>query len=221
MGSALHSEAVRGVLQRLAVEAEEHDAAVKERLLQTAKAGEPLPFVERSELCAEAPIAVSAEVGELLYVLAMSRRAGGIVEFGASLGVSTIYLAAALRDTGDGSLITTELHPEKARRAVGNLAEAGLAELVEMRVGDALETLADLEGDVDLLVLDGWNELYMPLLRLVEPRLVSGAVVVADLNKDDPALEPFLAYVRDERNGYTSTTLPLDAGVEVSVRVPE
>ncbi len=94
------------------------------------------------------------------------------------MGISTIYLAAALRDNGGGHLIGSELEPTKAKRARANLDAAGLADLVDIREGDALETLKDVGGSVDLLLLDGAFALYLPVLKLVEPRLKSGAVVL-------------------------------------------
>ncbi len=179
--------------------------------------GRRLGVVELAELCREAPIAVTEEVAALLYVLA--RRGGGrIVEFGASLGISTIHLAAGLKDHGQGSLITTEIDPVKASALKANLSEAGFAEIVEVRIGDALETLRSLPGPVDLLCLDGWNELYLPVLQLVALHLSPDAVVVADLSADDPDLEPYLRHVRAAQGAWMSVTLPLDAGVEVSLR---
>src|SRR5271170_1824727 len=86
-------------------------------------------------------MAVAPEFGSLLYTLARTSRAKTIVEFGLSFGVSTIFLASALRDNGEGRVITTEFEPEKVVRAKRNLASAGLEEWVEIRVGDALETL--------------------------------------------------------------------------------
>src|SRR5579884_2254679 len=103
----------------------------------------------------------------------MARRPRTIVEFGASLGFSTIHLAAAARDLGDARVITTEIEPDKARAARDNLREAGLDDLVELREGDALSTLADV-GEVDLLFLEGWNNLYLSVLDLLEPRLAHG-----------------------------------------------
>ncbi len=179
--------------------------------------GRRLGALERAELCRDAPIAVTEEVAALLYVLA--RRGGGrIVEFGGSLGISTIHLAAGLKDHGQGSLITTEIDPVKASALSANLSEAGVAEMVEVRLGDALQTLRSLPGSVDLLYLDGWNELYLPVLQLVAPHLSPAALVVADLSADDPDLEPYLRHVHDTQGAWTSVTLPLDAGVEVSFR---
>lgn len=106
----------------------------------------------------------------------------------------------------------------KAHAATANLARAGLADLVEVRVGDALQTLARLGEPVDLLVLDGWNELYLPVLELLTPHLAAGALVLADLSADDPDLASYLARVRDPDGDWTSLTVPFDAGVEISTR---
>src|SRR5215472_16870075 len=124
---------------------------------------------------------VSADFGRFLYMCARARRAKQIVEFGTSFGISTIHLACALRDGGGGHLIGSELEPAKAKRARENLNDAGLADLVEIRVGDALETLKDeVGGDIDLLFLDGAFSLYLPVLKLLEPLLRDGAFVIGD-----------------------------------------
>lgn len=174
---------------------------------------------ERAELYGGAPLAIKREVGELIYALALARRPGLIVEFGASIGISTIYLAAALRDLGAGRLITTELDQGKAALAQSNLQRAGLADLVDVCPGDALETLRELPGDVELLFLDGWNDLYVGVLELVQPRFAAGALVLADLSPDDPNLERYCAHMDAPEHGYTTVTVPLDAGVVVSARL--
>jgi predicted O-methyltransferase YrrM len=117
-------------------------------------------------------------------------------------------------------VISTELEPDKARIAAANLAEAGLDGVVDLRVGDALDTLRDV-GAVDLLFLDGWNNLYLPLLDLLEPRLSPAALVIADLSVDDPELIPYVRRMHDPAGGYVSVDIPLDAGVVVSVRRPQ
>ena len=76
----------------------------------------------------------------------------------------------------------------------------------------------DLDGSVGLAFLDGRNDLYLDLLRLLEPRLAPGALVVADLSPDDPDLEPYVAYVRDAANGYARIELTLAPGFEISAR---
>src|SRR5579871_6745931 len=104
----------------------------------------------------EVHMPVSPETGALLYMLARGNGARAIVEFGTSFGISAIHLGAALRDNGGGLLIGTELEPSKLARARANLEAAGLADLVDIREGDALETLArDLPETIDLVLLDG------------------------------------------------------------------
>ncbi len=83
-------------------------------------------------------------------------------------GSSTIYLAAALRDNGGGRLIGSELEPTKAARARANLEAAGLADLAEIREGDALDTLEDAGDEVDVLLVDGAWSLYLPVLKLID-----------------------------------------------------
>ncbi len=222
MPSTLRTSTVAAVLERLLAQAEQQDPPAKHRVrTREAQLGSRLPQAQRYELYGEAPLAIAREVGELLYVLAVSRRARRVVEFGSSLGISTIFLAAAIRDSdGGGSLITTELLPGKVQAARRHLSEAGLEDLVELRAGDALETLVNLAGPVDLLFLDGRNDLYLPVLRLVEPHLAPDALVAADLNTEDPDLLPYLEHVRDPDRGYLSIEIPLDEGVELSGRTP-
>ena len=210
------------VLRRLHARADVEDEDAKQRVrAREAELGVRLGPSQRYELYGDAPLAISREVGQLYYVLAANRRVETIVEFGTSHGISTIYLAAAIRDSGGGSLITTELLPAKGEMARRNLTDAGLNDVVEIRVGDAPDTLQDLTGPVDLLVLDGRNDLYLPVLGLVEPRLASNALVIADLGNDDPDLLVYQRHVRDPDHGYFSIELPLDAGIELSIRTPE
>ncbi|QND66811.1 O-methyltransferase [Mesorhizobium loti] len=160
-------------------------------------------------------LAISPETGTLLYMLARGSGARIIIEFGTSFGISTLYLAAALRDNGGGHLITTEFEPSKVMRAKANLTEGGLIDLVEIREGDALQTLgADLPDTIDLLLLDGAKAIYPEILSLVESRLRPGALVIAD-NAD--FCPEYLERVRSPASGYMSTTFGED--VELSVRL--
>lgn len=162
-------------------------------------------------------LAIDAAQGDLIYLLARSRRARCVVEFGTSFGVSTIYLAAAVRDAGAGGrVIGTELVAQKAANARANLAAAGLAQHVEIREGDARETLRRLDQPVDLLLLDGWPQAALEVLQAVEPRLAPGALVAVDN----------IAHFRADLRGvserlsappYRATTLPLRGGTLVGV----
>ncbi len=161
------------------------------------------------------PLPVSAETGKLLYMLARSIRARTIIEFGTSFGISTLHLAAALRDNGGGRLIGSEFEPSKIVRARANLAAGGLSDLVEIREGDALETLAqDLPGSIDFVLLDGAKNLYPSILSLLEGRLRVGALIVADNADSSPE---YLARVRSTAHGYLS--VPFGDDVELSMRL--
>ena len=163
----------------------------------------------------QAFLPVEPAAGRFLYVAARAIGARRVVEFGTSFGISTLYLAAAVRDNGGGEGI-------ERTRALAHLAEAGLADLVDVRLGDARETLArDLSGPVDLLFLDGWKDLYVEMLELLTPRLRPGALVLADnVRTFKKTLAPFVARVR-AGHGFASTTLPFTSGLEVAVRVAD
>jgi predicted O-methyltransferase YrrM len=158
---------------------------------------------------------VSRDTGTLLYMLARGIGARHVVEFGTSFGISTLHLAAALRDNGGGRLVTSEFEPSKVARARAHLEEGGLADLVEVREGDALKTLAvELPDSIDLVLLDGAKALYADILALLEPRLRPGAFVVADNTDYCP---DYLARVRAPGGGYTS--VPIGGDVELSIRL--
>jgi predicted O-methyltransferase YrrM len=159
-------------------------------------------------------LAVSRETARLLYMLVRSTGTRSIVEFGTSFGISTLHLAAGLRDNGGGRLITTEFESSKAARARDNFVAGGLADLIELREGDAIETLArELPEQIDLVLLDGAKSLYPAVLTLLEPRLAPGALVVADNADSSPE---YLQRVRAVAGAYTS--VPFGGDVELSMR---
>lgn len=210
MTTTLHSPPVASLLTHLFADARKTDAAVLAPF-SALPADERRARLDRDPRAfyasvAEAYLPVSEELGRLLYALARARRARTVVEFGTSFGISTVHLAAALRDNGGGQLITTEYEASKARRAKEHLTRAGLVDLVEFRVGDALETLrADVPDGVDLVLLDGAKPLYLPLLRLLEPKLGPGAILVADNVTMSPE---FAAHLARPEHGYVTTPLP-------------
>ncbi|MGF6496307.1 putative O-methyltransferase YrrM [Luteibacter sp. 621] len=161
------------------------------------------------------PLPVSRETGALLYMLARSSRARSIVEFGTSFGISTLHLAAALRDNGGGTLITSEFEPSKVVRARENLTAGGVMDLVEIREGDALKTFAtNLPESIDLVLLDGAKALYPEILALLEARLRPGALIIADNADYSPE---YMARVRSAGSGYLS--VPFSDDVELSMRL--
>jgi len=166
----------------------------------------------------DAYIPVSPEQGRLLYLTARALDARTVVEYGTSFGVSTIYLAAAVRDNGGGVVVGTEIEPGKHATALANLAEAGLADVVDIRLGDAQETLQETPEPIDLVLMDGWKDLYLPLVKLLTPRLRPRAVVLGDnIFTFRKSLRPYVEHMQDPVNGFASTTLHLSDGFEYSV----
>lgn len=220
--NTLNNEGVAGLLDQLHQDAEAADRSLMEETVAgMAASGKTIEQLaadligeERSDTRAvyrrhaEHFLSVSPAYGRLLYAMARACRATRIVEFGTSMGVSAIYLAAALRDNGGGRLIGTELEPSKVARARAHIEAAGLADLVEIRTGDARETLQDVGGPVDLLHIDGAWSLYLAILKLIEPRLRPGSAVLAE----NAFAEDYLTFVRDPANGYVSVPIPVDEG---------
>jgi predicted O-methyltransferase YrrM len=198
---------------------------VLDRLFRTAAADDPeaefpdgLTAQEAADLLADVYMPISAKGGELLYSLVRASRPATVVEFGTSYGISTLYLAAAVADNGVGHVFTTELSAVKIAAAQSSVDESGLGDRVTILAGDALETLADVPGPIGLVLLDGWKQLCLPVLRLLEPRLAPGALVIGD-DTTFPDMAGYLDYVRDPANGYVSVAFPVEDGMEVSCRV--
>ncbi len=158
---------------------------------------------------------ISAQGGDLLYSLVRASRPERIVEFGTSFGISTIYLACAMLDNGKGHLYSTELSAAKIAAARRNLLEAGVADKVTILQGDALQTLIDVPGPIGLVLLDGWKDMNLPVLKMLEPRLAAGALVIGDDNTFK-TMADYLRYIRDRANGYVSVDFPVEDGMEIS-----
>lgn len=170
---------IQRVIDRLYAETIDQDPEVRSAALGRGLANEGQKGFYEAMIDARMP--VTPEFGNLLYVMARASGARHIIEFGTSFGVSTLFLAAALRENGGGRIVSTELFPAKAERAEANLREAGLADLVEIRVGDARDALGRGKDDaIDLIVLDAAKDLYLDVLHLLEPRLRGGGLVVSD-----------------------------------------
>jgi predicted O-methyltransferase YrrM len=164
-------------------------------------------------------IPIHREQGAFLYLLARSIHAKTIVEFGTSHGLSTIYLAAAIRDNGGGKVIGTEFVPEKIAEAQRNLEESGLARFAQIEQGDARHSLRDLPHGIDLCLMDGFPPYSLEVFRLILPRLRKGAIVVVDgTNNLRELLADFLAYLRDAKNGFRYTELSFGDGTGLAVK---
>ena len=161
---------------------------------------------------------VSSEQGELLYFLARAIGSRRVVEFATPFGLSTIYLAAAMRDNGGGVVVGSEIVAEKAALARDHLDEAGLSAWAEIRVGDARQTLRDVSGPIDLALVDGWPTGEVPSLakqvaEILAPQMRTGAVMVNDNAEPD-----YLEFVRDRSNAFRSITASLGRPTELAIR---
>ena len=164
-------------------------------------------------------VALDPVKAEFCHQLCRALRAKRVVEIGTSYGVSTLYLAAAVRANGGGLVIGTEYEPEKAKAARANFAAAGLDDVIELREGDLRETLKTVEGPIDFVLMDIWTEMARPAIELVAPHLRPGAIVIADNTAQfTEAYGDYFAYLEDPANKFTTLTLPFEGGLEMSVR---
>jgi predicted O-methyltransferase YrrM len=214
--TTLLDQRVATALNRMYAESAAQLASLRERGAEFSKLK---TAQERADAFSDFYLPVTPDAGRLLYSLVRASRPGTVVEFGMSLGISAIHLAAAVRDNGSGRVVTTELSAAKVETANRTFAETGLDDVITVLEGDALSTLKQLDGSVDFVLLDGWKELYIPVLELLEPQLSPGALVVAD-NTSMPDLAPYLDYVRDPANGYVSVSFPAreSDSMEISCR---
>jgi predicted O-methyltransferase YrrM len=142
-----------------------------------------------------------------------------ILEAGTSCGVSTLYLAAAIRDNGGGVVIATENEPAKIAVAKANFAAAGLSSFIELREGDLRDSLRTVDTPVDFMLVDIWTPMARPALELIAPRLRPGAVVLCDNTAQFPeAYSEYFAFLADPANRFRTTTLPFEGGLEMSLR---
>ena len=178
-------------------------------------------FDEKSHrYLADKLVALEPDKADFCHLVCRSIGATRVVEVGTSFGVSTLYLAAAVRANGGGVVIGTEHEPAKAAAARAHFAEAGLAGLIDLREGDLRETLKVIEGPVDFVLMDIWVEMARPAIELIHPHIRRGGVIVAD--NTARVREPyrhFFAFVDDPAHGYRRMTLPFEGGLEYIVRL--
>jgi predicted O-methyltransferase YrrM len=175
---------------------------------------------ETNAFFADKMVALEKDKAEYCYALCRALRARCVVEAGTSFGVSTLYLAAAVRDNGGGTVIATEYEADKAKVARQNFKTAGLAQYIDLREGDLNDTLKTIEGPVDFMLLDIWTEAVMPAITAVAPHLRPGTIVIADNTVSARrGYEAYFNFLADPANRMRTLTLPFEGGLEMSVRV--
>jgi predicted O-methyltransferase YrrM len=219
-GTALDEPRVRGVLDRIGGRRgwDPGEEPALDRLLRGRDASPALG--DALEVYRTGSFASPPEVGLLLYSAVRSVQPDVVVELGTSYGFSTLHIAAALRDNGHGTVVTTEADPRKVRDATWNFTAAGLESHVEVLPGDAATTLKGFGDQVDLVYLDGWVGSYLDALTVLQPALRPGAQIYANATRRFGVLaRPYLDHVRDSANGFYSLEMPLGHGLEASTYV--
>ena len=175
------------------------------------------PLLKRLEKTAKQYTNIAPENGQFLSILIQSIKAQNVLEVGTSNGYSTIWIAAALKETG-GRLITLEFDPTRAAAARTHLKEAGLDGTVEVRIGNALDEIAKCDATFDLVFLDAEKNEYRRYLELVLPNIRSGGLIVADdtvTMRDE--MPDYIEYVFNTPTLH-SVDIPLDDGVILSYK---
>lgn len=221
--SVLADPGLEALIGRLQAQSAAQEAETSRYFGERAKKGE-LSWdgldAEANQFMADKMVALEPAKAELCHLLCRSLAARRVVEVGTSFGVSTLYLAAAVRANGGGTVIATEYEPAKAAAARSNFEAAGLSAFIDLREGDLRETLKVIEGPVDFVLMDIWTEMARPALELIAPHLRPGAIIVADNTAQfRHAYRHFFEFVEDPKYGLRSLTLPYEGGLELVVKL--
>lgn len=220
--SVIRDPELESLLAGLHARSDEQAAAMRSfDARRTNQVPPPAPKEARAFL-SDKLVALDSEKAEFCYQLCRASNARRIVEIGTSYGVSTLYLAAAIRDNarasgGNGVVIGTEYEPNKAAAARAHFELAGLSRFVDLREGDLRQTLKEIDGPVDFMLMDIWISMARPALELVTPHLRSGAIVIADNTRQYRSeYSDYFAFL--EAEGFRTMTLPFAGGLEMSVK---
>ncbi|KAI0976626.1 O-methyltransferase [Xylaria arbuscula] len=185
------------------------------------------------DLMRDKMIALEQDKALFVYHLCRTLSATRIVEAGTSFGLSTIYLALAVGQNASrldpeqkkaAKVIATEYESSKIALARQHWKEAGdeVEPWIELREGDLRQTLAsDLPADIDFVLFDIWTPMVLPTLRLLEPNLKKGAVIVTDnVTSSADGYRDFHEYIEAHRSAYRTLVLPYSGGLEYTVYDP-
>jgi predicted O-methyltransferase YrrM len=226
----LNDPKLERLLDRLHERSDAQTSAIREHYAERDKAVDRAPEHQAAltkAFLADKIYALDRDKAEFCYHLCRTIDARRVVEIGTSYGVSTLYLAAAVRDNiraggGSGMVIGTEYEPEKARAARTHFSDSGLSSFIDLREGDLRGTLRQIEGPVDFMLVDIWIPMARPALELVAPHLRPRGVVTCDnTGREDErvAYMGYFAFINDPAQGFRTMTLPFSGGLEMSVRL--
>jgi predicted O-methyltransferase YrrM len=159
---------------------------------------------------------VPAEDGRLLYDIIRQKGYQRGLEIGTSNGYSALWLGLAFKQTG-GRLITIEIEPRRAREAKENFQHAGLDDIIDSRINDALKEIPGLEGPFDFVFIDAWKPDYMKYLELILPKMKRGGVITAhNVTSQGGSMRDFLDEIRQNPKLNTTIDRTSRAGVSIS-----
>lgn len=223
MNSLDHDRRLRAMLDRLhamSLEQEDATAAFLSGPGARSTVGTEQELEDGRSFWSDKFVALNADKARFCYALCRAMNAKRVVEAGTSFGVSTLYLAAAVRDNGGGIVIGTEYEVQKARTARGHFIEAGLSDYVDLREGDIRQSLKNFEGPIDFLLLDIWTPMARPTIELVSVKMRLGGIVITDnTKKRRQEYAELFDFIGNAANGFSTMTLPFDGGLEMSVKV--
>jgi predicted O-methyltransferase YrrM len=158
----------------------------------------------------------------MLRILVEASGAKRGVEVGSASGFGAINMGIAFERTG-GHLWTHDINPAAVKETRENLAKVGMESIVTVVEGDALKTLPNIEGPVDFVFIDALKQDYLKYLKILEPKLKVGAVVVADnVIQSARAMKDYLDYVQTSPDYDTVTiraSMEKNDGMTVSYKV--
>ena len=173
--------------------------------------------LKRLEKTAKQYTNIAPENGQFLSILIRSVQARNVLEVGTSNGYSTLWLAAALKETG-GRLISLEFDQKRAAEAQRHLQEVGLDSITEIRIGNALDEIPKCDTTFDLVFLDAEKNEYRRYLELALPNIRPGGLIVADdtvTMRDE--MPDYIEFVFNTPRLH-SVDIPLDDGIILSYK---
>jgi predicted O-methyltransferase YrrM len=160
--------------------------------------------------------------GKVLYDLVVKNKYKKAIEIGTSTGLSAIWIAWALSQTG-GKLITIEIDEGRHKKALVNFKEAGLSEYIDARLADAHELVEKLGGPFDFVFSDADKDWYKNYFIALAPKLEVGGCFTAHnaTNTGSEGIREFIDYVKGLPNFKTTIDTTSRAGISISYKISE
>lgn len=159
---------------------------------------------------------IEATDGRYLHDLIVEKNYKKGLEVGTSNGYSTLWLGLAFQKTG-GEIITIEINENRAHEARENFKKAGLDDVIDSRLNDALEEIPELDGPFDFIFLDAAKSDYLEYLRMLKPKLNSGGVITAhNVINLRSGMEDFLDTIKNDPDFKTEIVETSSHGISVS-----